>query len=164
MNINDFEKDIKLLKEKSPESYNDVARICIPFFMFYQKIFNSVNVLLKEKYDLTRSEIDVLGSLYYSGGEEFTLSPTDLCGRLLFSSGGMTKVFKRLEKKSYIVRVENKDDKRSKLVQLHKDQKGLVPIVLKDVFATEEKCLEKLTREDRKVFEKLLLKALGANV
>ncbi|WP_420548509.1 MarR family winged helix-turn-helix transcriptional regulator [Curvivirga sp.] len=46
------------------------------------------------------------------------VSPTDLYKSVLCSSGGMTKVLKSLEDDGYISRMDNLDDKRSKLVQL----------------------------------------------
>lgn len=71
----------------------------MPFFILHKKIFEGGNEILINKFGLNQTELDVLGALYYLGGDDFTLSPTKLYEKLLFSSGGMTKVLKKLEEK-----------------------------------------------------------------
>jgi len=160
MNSDDIKKDLQTLKTKSPEAYNNIAEISLPFYMFYDKYFQGGNNLLKNKYNLSRIEMDVLTSLYFSGDNDTTLSPTQLYDRLLFSSGGMTKVLKKLENKNYIKRIENKLDKRSKLVQITNEAKAIMLNALKDVLAYEESCFVKLNDEEKKLFKSLLQKLL----
>ena len=65
---------------------------------------------IKTQYDLLHSHIDVLASLYF---DDKPLSPTDLYDATIFSSGGMTKVLKKLEERELIKREASASDKRS---------------------------------------------------
>jgi len=160
MDINDLTKDLELLKRKAPDAYNDIVYFGVPFYMFHSKFFEGANKILKDEYNLTRSEIDILSSLFFSGGENCTLTPTALMGRLLFSWGGVTKILKKLEEKGFVQRLENKDDKRSKFVKLHEKGKEIVPLALKSVFSYEESCLKNLDENEKDLLSSLLRKAL----
>ena len=160
MKIKDLEKDIQRNKEKSPETYNEISNVTIPFYMFYNKMFGGVTKLEEDKYQITHSELDVLSCLRMSENDEHILSPTKLYERLLFTGGAITKVLKKLEKKNYIIRLENEFDKRSKLVQLTSLGKETHDKVMKDVLNFEEKCFSELTKEELELFRSLLLKLL----
>lgn len=160
MKIKDLEKDIQRNKEKSPETYNEISNVTIPFYMFYNKMFGGVTKLEEDKYQITHSELDVLSCLRMSENDEHILSPTKLYERLLFTGGAITKVLKKLEKKNYIVRLENEFDKRSKLVQLTSLGKETHDKVMKDVLNFEEECFSELTKEELELFRSLLLKLL----
>jgi len=159
MNINELEKDILRHKEKSPETYNDIAQITVPFYMFYNKMMDGVyNV--EEQYGISNSELDVLASLIMSGNDEYILTPTKLYERLLFTSGAITKVLKKLEEKKYITRLDNEYDKRSKLVQITPSGKEICQKTLKDVLLYEEQCFEPLNQEEKDIFKNLLIKMM----
>lgn len=160
MNLNEIKLSQKKLKELSPEAYNDSVDISIPFFILHKKIYEEGNSILINKYNLSQTELDILGVLFYLAGDDFTMSPTQLYEKLLFSSGGMTKVLKKLESKSFIQRVDNPNDKRSKLVQITKEGKETTSLALKEILEHENKCFSKLEEEERKLLRKLLLKAL----
>ena len=159
MKIEDLEKDIALFRNKAPQVYNDVIKIGIPLEMLHSIFIQSGNEALKE-FDLLRSELDVLSSLYFSGGNNYTLSPTQLYDRLLFSSGGMTKVLKRLEDKNFILRICNPNDKRSKLVKLNKKKENTILKAIKRSLIREEECLINLNKKEKDQLQKLLIKAL----
>ena len=95
MNINELEIDIQRSKERSPETFNEIVNITIPFYMFYRKMFGGISRLEEDNYQITHSEIDVLSSLKISGNEEYILSPTRLNERLLFTAGAITFWLKR---------------------------------------------------------------------
>lgn len=154
--INGHEK----LKEISPEAYNESIKISIPFFMLHKSIFEEGENILTSKYKINQSELDVLGSLFYLSEENFTQSPTQLYEKLLFSSGGMTKILKKLEEKKLIKRVENKDDKRSKLVQITSRGKDITNKALKEMLEIEEGYYKKLSKEEQEKFKELLEKML----
>jgi len=159
MNINELEKDILRHKKKSPETYNDIAQITVPFYMFYNKMMDGVyNV--EEQYGISNSELDVLASLIMSGNDEYILTPTKLYERLLFTSGAITKVLKKLEEKKYITRLDNEYDKRSKLVQITPSGKEICQKTLKDVLLYEEQCFEPLNQEEKDIFKNLLIKMM----
>tara|TARA_B100001063_G_scaffold116775_1_gene109030 strand:+ start:3693 stop:4181 length:489 start_codon:yes stop_codon:yes gene_type:complete len=160
MKIEELDNDINNHKIKSPNTYHEIINVTVPFYMLYGKLLKDITFILEENFDISNSELDVLGSLKMSGGDEFTLSPTKLYERLLFSSGGMTKVLKKLEAKTFIQRVSNPKDKRSKLVKLTLKGEKILDISLKAVIEEENKVFSNLNEEDRKVFKNLLVKTL----
>lgn len=160
MNINELETDIQRNKERSPETYNDIINITIPFYMFYRKMFDGVTRLEEVDYQITHHELDVLSSLKMSGNEEYILSPSRLNERLLFSAAAITKVLKKLEEKKYIIRLDNQYDKRGKLVQLTSLGREVHDKVLKDVLSYEESCFSTLSEEEKQTMKKLLIKML----
>jgi len=160
MKIEELDNDINSHKIKSPNTYHEIINVTVPFYMLYGKLLKDITFILEENFDISNSELDVLGSLKMSGGDEFTLSPTKLYERLLFSSGGMTKVLKKLEAKTFIQRVSNPKDKRSKLVKLTLKGEKILDISLKAVIEEENKVFSNLNEEDRKVFKNLLVKTL----
>lgn len=79
---------------------------------------------------------------------------------MVFSSGGMTKVLKKLEAKEYIIRIDNINDKRSKLVQLSKKGNILLSKALKEVVELEKKFFSPLDNEEQRIFKDLIYKVL----
>ena len=160
MNINELEIDIQRSKERSPETFNEIVNITIPFYMFYRKMFGGVSRLEEDNYQITHSEIDVLSSLKISGNEEYILSPTRLNERLLFTAGAITKVLKKLKEKQYIERLDNKFDKRGKLVKLTPLGREVYDKVMKDILDFEEKCFSPLSEEEKQTMKNLFIKLL----
>lgn len=160
MKIEELDFDIKRHKDKSPNTYNDIINVTVPFYMLYGKLFKAITLIQEEKFSISNSELDVLGSLKMSGGDNYRLSPTDLYERLLFSSGGMTKVLKKLEEKNFIKRVTNHNDKRSKLVQLTQKGESILDMTLREVIEEENKIFVNLNNEDRMLLKNLLVKTL----
>jgi DNA-binding MarR family transcriptional regulator len=70
-----------------------------------------------EPYDLTPNDYSVLATLQRAG-PPYELSPSELYTALERSSGGMTKMLKRLEKLGLVERTPAPDDGRSRLVAL----------------------------------------------
>lgn len=160
MNINELEKDIKRGKERSPETYNEIVNVTVPFYMFHRKMYGGVSRLEEEKYQISHTELDILTCLKMSGNDEYILSPTKLQERVLFTGGAITKVLKKLEEKKCIVRLENKYDKRSKLVKLTKFGLQTHDKVLTDVLSFEENCFKALDENEKEQFKSLLVKML----
>ena len=94
---------------------DDVFTLSLPITLIHKIVFNKNEQYIKDKYGLNHSEIDVLISLYFNNK---TQTPTELYESTIFSSGGMTKVLKKLEQDKYISRSPDKNDKRSMLVIL----------------------------------------------
>jgi len=157
-------KELKQQLDNREKDYicanSDIAYVTLPLLMLSQKLLNKIAHVLNEKHELSNSELDVLAALRSAHNDEYTLTPTKLYERLFFSSGGMTKVLKKLEKKAFIHRLDNKDDKRSKLVQLTPDGKDIVEKSLSDVIEREEALFAHLNENDRKSLSALLFKAL----
>lgn len=162
MKKEEFEEDMLLLKTKARHIYNDVAYITSPFYRLFNELDIAKTQLLQNNYDLMVSELEIITSLFYSGGETYTLSPTKLMERIQFSSGGMTKILKKLEKKELVFRLINSNDARSKLVKLTREGARLAQEGLRDVLLFEEHYFSHLTQKEQKQLSKLLLKALKA--
>ncbi|MCK9491456.1 MAG: MarR family transcriptional regulator [Sulfurimonas sp.] len=147
-------------KDKKISKGSSIAYVTLPLILISEKILARITILLEEKYSISTSELDVLSSLHSSVDEKHTLSPTKLYERLFFSSGGMTKVLKKLDAKGFIKRLDNKEDKRSKLVRLTKSGKEIVEKSLSDVIALEEKMFSHVNTKDRASLSELLFKTL----
>jgi len=160
MDLIELENSLVRHKVKSPNTYDDVINVSVPFLITAKKLHDAMACMQEDKYHISSVELDVLSSLKLVGCEKFILSPTELYSTLLFSSGGMTKVLKKLEEKEFIKRIDNPKDKRSKLVQLTKKGEELLNIALKDVIDLEKEFFAALSSDERKVFKKLLFKIL----
>lgn len=160
MKIDELEKDIQRHKERSPETFNEIINISVPFYMFHQKMFGGVCRLEEDNYQINHSELDVLSSLKMSGNEDHILSPTKLQERLLFSGAALTKVLKKLEEKAYVIRLSTKHDKRIKLVQLTDLGREVHDKVLKDVLSFEQRCFKSLSDEEKLTMKNLLTRML----
>jgi len=160
MDLNELNNSIIRHKNKSPQSYNDILYTAIPFYILHKKLTESLSLMQESKYSLSNAELDVLSSLKLVGDDTRTLSPTELYSTLVFSSGGMTKVLKKLEIKEYITRVDNIKDKRSKLVKLTKSGDELLSKALKDVVDLEKDFFSPLDDKEQKTFQKLIYKLL----
>lgn len=161
MNKKELEIRIDRVKERTPEIYNDVLHLVVPFYMLYQKIQDGTTKIQENTYKITSSELDVMRCLLLSKNKDNILSPTQIYEKLMFTSGAITKVLKKLEEKEYIVRLSNQYDKRSSLVQLTPQGCEVCVNALKDVFAFEEVCFSKLSQEEKDIFKELTLKLLA---
>lgn len=100
-----------------------------------------------QPFGISVSEYNILASLRRSG-KPFTLTPSELCSILEFSSGGMTKMLRKLEENGLIDRIPDEDDGRSSLVKVtSKGQK-----IERDIFESwlfySRKLLKDLSPED----------------
>ena len=134
--------------------------LSIPFFILHKKLFKEGDTLLNEEFGINQSELDILASLYYMTDGTFTMSPTKLYEVMFFSSGGMTKILKKLESKELIIRIDNKVDKRSKLVQLTNKGQEITAKALEEVVSFEDKHFSKLSGSEQELFKELFLKLL----
>jgi DNA-binding MarR family transcriptional regulator len=143
----------KVDKKELPE----VFLMTFPIAVIHKTIFSHSESFLKEKFDLLNSEADVLASLYTHGK---VLSPTQLYDLTIFSSGGMTKVLKRLQERDLISRKEDSVDKRCMLVCL--TQRG-EDLIIKALHETSKECskyFESFSKEESEIFSALLKKIL----
>ena len=143
----------KVASKELPE----VFTMTFPIALIQKTIFTHAEGFLKEKFDLLNSEVDVLASLFTHGK---ILSPTQLYDLTIFSSGGMTKVLKRLETKGFIYRKEDENDKRCTLVCLSQSGEEIVKKSLFEISKECSKYFEAFNDEERKLFSSLLKKVL----
>lgn len=134
---------------------NRVMALGAPLALLHKYIFNKNNQALQAKYDLTLSEGDVLFSLYFNGK---VLSPTNLYKATILTSGGMTKILKKLQDKKLISRVPSNEDKRSMLVKIEPKGEQLIESSLKDVIEMDNKIFSVLDEEEQNTLEQLLKK------
>jgi len=134
---------------------NRVITLGVPLALLHKYIFNKNNQALQAKYDLTLSEGDVLFSLYFNGK---VLSPTNLYKATILTSGGMTKILKKLQNKKLISRVPSNEDKRSMLVNIEPKGEQLIESSLKDVIEMDNKIFSVLDEEEKNTLEQLLKK------
>lgn len=139
----------------------EIFALGLPITILYKHI-NKHNInMLEEKYGLSHSELDVLGALCFNGKN---LSPTQLSEATIFSSGGMTKILKKLKDKKLITRVPLKDDKRSMLVKIEVKGEDLMKNCLKDLAQFQGQVFSVLDESEqeslKKIFHKLVYSIL----
>jgi len=161
MNIKQFESNLENVKKLSPEVFKKTMQLSVPFFVLHKKIYEKGEALISKEFNINQSELDVLAALYYMGDDDFVMSPTQLYDVMLFSSGGMTKLLKKLENKDFIRRVENSLDKRSKLVQITDLGIEVTTKALKNIVSFEDEYFSKLNEKEQDTFQKLMYKILN---
>lgn len=123
------------------------------------------NVL--EPFELTASDYGVLAALQ-GAGQPYTLSPSQLHDQLWRSSGGMTKILKRLEKSGLVERRPDSEDGRKIRVTLTSRGLSLHDRVFRAFAIASNRLLTKLTDQQKTEIDrglKLLhdhLEGLGA--
>ena len=135
----------------------EVFLMTFPIAVIQKTIFAHAEIFLKEKFDLLNSETDVLASLYTHGK---VLSPTQLYDLTIFSSGGMTKVLKRLQERDLICRKEDVNDKRCMLVCLTQSGEDLIIKSLNEISKECSKYFEAFSEDEKELFSTLLKKIL----
>ena len=88
------------------------------------------------------------------------MTPTSLYEATIFSSGGMTKILKKLEDKKLISRISSKEDKRSKLVKIEPKGERLVEDCFVDIIKSDHKIFSVLDKKEqeslKQIFKKLI--------
>lgn len=133
----------------------EVFALSLPITLIHKNMFNDTEHFLKTQYDLLHSHVDVLASLYFDGN---SLSPTDLYDATVFSSGGMTKVLKKLEERNLIKREASSNDKRSMLISLTKEGKELIENCMIEVAKQKEAKFSILTPKEKEDLKNILSK------
>jgi DNA-binding MarR family transcriptional regulator len=80
-------------------------------------LIESFQLEVLEPFELTSGDYGVLAALRRAGAP-YRLSPSSLYSRLERSSGGMTKILKRLEEQGFVTRSPDPEDGRGSLVAL----------------------------------------------
>ena len=138
---------------------HEVFALSLPMFLVNKHIYNESESFYKTSYDLLHSDIDVLAALYFSN-ENHSLSPTELYDATIFSSGGMTKVLKKLQERELITKQNSKNDKRSQEVSL--SQKG-EELIVECIELSSKKLSDNfhiLKEKEQKELQKILKKLL----
>jgi DNA-binding MarR family transcriptional regulator len=112
-------------------------------------------------FDLARSDYGVLAMLRRAGSP-YELSPSELTSRLERSSGGMTKILKRLEEAGLVRRLPDPDDGRGSRVSLTKAGLELQDRVFRAFLAASQELLGSLSAAKLREADRTLRVLLGA--
>lgn len=145
----------KFFNETAQDPKYEQFAIALPMTLIYRNLFNETEHYIKEKFDLSHSEIDVLAALYFNGK---ILSPTDLYSATVFSSGGMTKVLKKLEQRDLISRSPSPQDKRSMLVSLEKAGEDITLKCLDEMVESRKELFNTLDEKEYETLKEILKK------
>ncbi|PHO12502.1 hypothetical protein CPG38_07260 [Malaciobacter marinus] len=135
-----------------------------PIYKIVSKVYNLNELLKKEvekllsSYDIGFAELDLLIVLHEADKKVF--KPSDLYDKLQFSSGGITKIIKRLEIKHYIKKEVFLDDLRSKPISITKKGQSLVLELFPKVIHLEKNIFSVLEFEELNITYKSLLKVI----
>jgi len=100
-----------------------------------------------EPFDLMPSDYAVLAALRRAG-PPYELAPNQLYTALERSSGGMTKMLKRLESLGLVKRVRDPEDKRSRLVRLTAAGKRVEETAFEAFVSSTHRLLQTASRSD----------------
>ncbi|CAH7110020.1 Transcriptional regulator, MarR family [Vibrio chagasii] len=116
---------------------------------------------LHKKYDMKLGEFDVLATLRRSG-KPYRLTPSELIGSMMLTSGAMTNRLDKLEAKGLICREHSKEDRRSVSVQLTKDGLILIDQMMTEHVEMQKKLVKSLSASQKKNTNQLLKTWLSA--
>lgn len=139
------------------QQYKTVVDIGLPLMLVNKLFSERKEKIFSTRYNLSSSEFDVLMALLCHNEP---MTPTNLYESMIFSSGGMTKLLKKLEEKKLIERIPSQKDKRSLLVALSRRGKKLVTDAFGDVVKINMEVLSKLEENEQATLENLLKKLL----
>ncbi|MDR8523737.1 MarR family winged helix-turn-helix transcriptional regulator [Shewanella fidelis] len=149
-----MEDVLQLNKDNWPEC----AETSFPALLRLTQVNNIFIQIIKdcvESYGLQSADFNLLTCLRRNPAPH-VLSPTELYQSMLFSSGGLTKVLNRLQKMELIERLDNPEDKRSKLVKLSSSGKALVEEIMPVLHKQEKRMVEEITSEELVVLDELM--------
>ncbi|MDN3616901.1 MAG: MarR family winged helix-turn-helix transcriptional regulator [Vibrio gallaecicus] len=110
---------------------------------------------LHKRYDLKLGEFDVLATLRRSG-KPYLLTPSELIGSLMLTSGAMTNRLDKLEGKGLIARAHSKEDRRSVTVELTKKGLILIDEMIIEHVETQKRLVQSLTDNQKQSANALL--------
>jgi DNA-binding MarR family transcriptional regulator len=112
------------------------------------------------RFGLNRGEVGVLSALRIAGPNQ-QLSPTRLFKGLMLSSAGITSRLDRLERRGYVRRKRDPDDRRGVLVELTDAGREILDQAVSANSGREKDLVAGLTKQDQKALAGLLKKLLG---
>lgn len=134
-----------------------VFSLSLPMALIHKAMISNAESFYKERYDMLKSEVDVLAVLYTNGK---ILSPTQLYDLTIFSSGGMTKILKKLESRELISRKADENDKRCMLVCLSEHGESTIKKVLDEASKECNNYFDVLDEKERELLSSMLKKVL----
>lgn len=118
----------------------------------------NLNKILSQN-DLSYSELQTLGALIVSG-PPYELNPNTISRHNLLTSGGMTNVLTRMEKKGLITRRKDARDRRGVIVSVTERGLDIFETVIVAENAIEHRLIKGLSETERTVIAVVLRKLL----
>lgn len=146
------------LPDLDPSALDLVGRVIV----LAQYLEKSVNVALTQ-HRLTLGQYDILATLRRNGPKG-GLTPTQLLGSVMLSSGGLTGRLDRLEMDGLIQRKPDPDDRRGVRVWLTARGRKVIDSATATRFEEAAKALPPLDAQERAMLAELLKKWLAATV
>lgn len=129
-------------KQTWPEAHTPETRVMLGVIRLNDIVLESTNHVFA-RHGMTEAAFEVLVTLR-SLSESRCLTPTELCRSTLLTSGGMTKVLKQLEKDGLIRRLDNTEDRRSRLVELTDAGSKRIEAAMADVSRNDRSLLSQV--------------------
>jgi DNA-binding MarR family transcriptional regulator len=150
---------LKKTEDNWPESYREISPEILRIHRISHYLHTNLTNVLKN-YHLQPADFSVLETLRKEPAPH-CLTPTQLSKTMLFSSGGLTKVLNRLIENELILRLDNPNDNRGKLVQLTQLGATLIAQVIVSLHDAEHKKTNKLSINEKIQLNQLLEKMLN---
>ena len=112
------------------------------------------------KFGLNRGEVGLLSTLRIAGPPH-RLSPTRLARGLMLSSAGVTSRIDRLERRSFVRRLDDPNDRRGVIIELTDEGLAAVDAAVTANSASDRQLLSRLEPDELVQLEGLLRKLLG---
>ncbi len=106
-------------------------------------------------FEITLGQFDILATLRRQGPKG-GLTPTQLLGSVMLSSGGMTSRLDTLERQDWIVRKPDPNDRRGVIIELTPKGRKLIDAATATRFEDARRSLPPLENEERVKLEEML--------
>ena len=113
------------------------------------------------RFGLNRGEVGALSALRIAGPPH-RLSPTRLGRGLMLSSAGMTSRLDRLERRGFVRRLPDPDDRRGVIVELTDQGLEVVDAAVAAITISDRQLLERFDPDEIALLERLVRKLLGS--
>jgi DNA-binding MarR family transcriptional regulator len=113
-----------------------------------------------ERFGLSRGEVGMLSALR-TAGPPHRLSPTRLGQGLMLSSAGVTSRLDRLERRGFVQRLPDPDDRRGVIVELTDSGLEIVDDAVAANTVSDRQLLDRFDPQEIETLEGLLRKLLG---
>lgn len=145
-------------KFQNEKGKSEIPIITIPMSIIINTMHLSEKYIY-ETHDITRSEMDILATLYLYND---ALTAAEVSERLVFTSGGISKVVKKLEMKKLIYKKVSVEDKRSLLLYISDKGKIIMQDCIPKLDKVNNKFFEVLNDNEKKVLEQAFKKIMYA--
>ena len=112
------------------------------------------------RFGLGRGEVGALSALRVAG-PPYRLSPTHLAKGLMLSSAGITSRIDRLERRGFVRRLADPNDRRGVMVELTDEGLEAVDSAVAALTVSDRQLLERLEPDEIAQLESILRKLLG---